>query len=199
MTVTQALRCLALAAATAFATAPAAAQATNDTLAPPRSTAPAAWVDLGLGPGQIAGDVGTITLALGYARETQPGRVVLGRLLYSEEFCILGCYGPAAERLTELGLLYGFSSRSRWVAGLLAAGGSLVVGRRYDGDGNASTTGETERRVATVGVPVEAQVFLTPFPAVAIGATAHLDVNLQAPMIAGTVGFRLGRLMPERR
>ena len=158
------------------------------------STPRAVWGTLGVGPARRkAANVDFITLQASLSREVRPDWLLTGRVHVLEEFCILGCMGPEAERLVALGLLYGPVVQTRWTEFAISGGLSLLAGRRYDRTVSTIDHGAPERRVATIGIPIDMQLYLRPFRMLGVGGGVHLDINPQATYASFSVGVQMGR------
>jgi hypothetical protein len=143
------------------------------------------WVTAGIGPGgdEEIGDL--LGVGASVAFEHRPGRIVVARTTYLEEFCLFGCARPG--RWLEVGALYGVAAHSRWVGLSLAGGVALLSGRPVENF--VSSRG----RVTTVGVPLEAQLHLRPLRWLGVGVTGAANLSSAGVLPWVFAGVQLGR------
>lgn len=107
------------------------------------------------------------------------------------------------EGLTEIGVLYGLMHKSKYFLAS-AATGLAYVGANYethqhknDGDDffdDGTEFNQEKHTVSTIGLPLEAQVFLTPASFFGIGLIGTANVNSQVPFAGVMLGFQIGDL-----
>jgi hypothetical protein len=124
--------------------------AQENTSAPPSNLW---WMNLGAGYSSGPdGQFGMPGLLLGFSHKSKLGLLSF-RAAYFEDFQICffgGCGSP--DKAWDAGALYGVSSKSNTAFASVSAGIGLAGGRRGGGKG-----------FTTVGIPLETQLFLTPF------------------------------------
>ena len=151
------------------------------------------WVNVG-----IVGTDEQLGLGASYTRTLSAGRIVTARALLTEEFCLFGC-GNRPDRTGELGVMFGIATQSRFALFSVAAGGAVVGVRRTVATGRDAPPYTRETGGLTVGVPLEAQLFLRPFRFLGIGVAGVANANTERSFSGLLVGVQVGRLTASRQ
>ena len=142
------------------------------------------WINVGAGfSSGDKEDFGWPGLGLSYSNKSKIGLLTF-RANYFEEFnlCIFGpCSAPA--RIWEAGGLYGIIKKGKLTSASAGAGISLVSGRR-----------EGEKTFTTVGLPLETQLFFTPFDFAGVGLYGLADLNPEKSFWAALFCLQFGNL-----
>jgi hypothetical protein len=93
-----------------------------------------------------------------------------------------GGFDMGVVLMSDYGLLYGRSTADRYTNASASVGLSYVSGQLSD------------RRVRTIGIPLEASVTLLPCAYVGIGVGLFGNVNPALPFCGGVIFLRLGKL-----
>lgn len=93
-----------------------------------------------------------------------------------------GGFDMGVMLMGDCGLLYGRSTSDRYTNASASVGLSYVSGQLID------------RRVRTIGIPLEANVTLLPCAYVGIGVGLFGNINSTLPFCGGVIFLRLGKL-----
>ncbi|HXF48696.1 MAG TPA: hypothetical protein VNL73_04645 [Verrucomicrobiae bacterium] len=142
------------------------------------------WLNIGAGFSSGV-EPGLPGIGLGLSYKHNPGLFSL-RTAYFEEFqiCLFGgCGNP--DRAWDAGALYGVITKSRTTFASASAGIGLAGGRRGG-----------EKSFTTVGIPLETQLFVTPFrhANVGFGLYGLGDINPKKSFWGALFCLQVGRL-----
>lgn len=148
------------------------------------------WVNLGAGMSLGADPDGDICISPGIVMSYLAGTHLFSlRYAHSYEFNILGS-SPANE-VMDIGLLYGIIARNEIGFASISAGLGGVSGIKRVGD---YMTGYMGKKFFTMGVPLEAQLFLDPFGFLGVGLYAFANVNLEKSFAGVLFCIQLGKV-----
>ena len=152
------------------------------------------WVNLGYGGSSVGKSFGA-----SYSQQLAGG-LLSGRFIYNREDTSILFSGPApAERVWDIGMLYGLMGKEKYAMASISAGLS-VVGGVHRGEFLYRTTGIFGRRhyekneFSNIGIPVELQLFITPFAFLGLGFYGFANLNAEESFAGGLICLQLGKL-----
>ncbi|TAL32852.1 MAG: hypothetical protein EPN93_15385 [Spirochaetes bacterium] len=152
------------------------------------------WFSLGFGKGTFQGGSVGDTEHNGYSKNALCG--ILSGSYYNKSYPFfhtirqaslmsLDLFDNMPESVNDFGYLIGIIAKGRF-AYLSASGGLSYVSGRYRGEiieENMFGTDYKEKKFKTVGVPLQAELFLTPFTWLGIGCIAFYNINYIRPFM----------------
>ncbi|MBD3319607.1 MAG: hypothetical protein GF350_00765 [Chitinivibrionales bacterium] len=150
------------------------------------------WFDGGAGYG-TNGIAGIISGSI-----NKENHLITLRYCYNEEFEVFMSETPA-EKVWDIGALYGVSVSKKFVMASFSTGLSYVGGIKrgehlYDDTGWFAQSHYDAESINTVGIPIQMQVNFTPFFFAGIGITGFANLNVARPFTGAAVTFRMGKL-----
>ncbi|MHB2148479.1 hypothetical protein ACX8XP_05435 [Calditrichota bacterium LG25] len=159
------------------------------------------WGNVGMGSGWVAGGLGSndggLTFGVNFSGQSK-NNILSVRYVIVQEFQLLWPDLPE-ENVWDVGLLYGKSAKASYGLASIAAGIGVVGGVRR-GDKIGSSGGFFEETYyekltfLTVGVPIETQLFWTPFSFVGIGIYGFANLNMEKSYWGGLFSIQFGKL-----
>lgn len=144
-----------------------------------------AWVNLGIGFSAVTGSLGgSVGINCSYLKKHS---IVSLRFVHSTELDLWG-WGNAptdADSNGELGLLYGFGVKRTFGFASMSTGISYVGLKIYENG--------KEIRHASVGLPIEIQLFLTANK-IGVGIYGFANINSKSSFAGALICIQLGRL-----
>lgn len=149
------------------------------------------WLDGGIG-GSSSGLAGGLSISAQSGRSLFSLRYVSSSR-YGESW--LGGY-TTPEKVWDIGPLYGLIAKGKWVYASISGGISLVGGTKhgmYLGSPGWINTYE-KVSLTTVGIPLEIQLFFTPFSSFGIGVHGFANLNLKRSYFGILICLQCGKL-----
>lgn len=147
------------------------------------------WLNAGLGGSSFG-----VSTGLCFSYQTK-GMFTSFRYVYNEEFNILG--PSPSESVGDFGVLFGIHTKASYGLASISGGISIVGGVRRGKFINSSvwfSSKYEELNFITVGVPIEGQLFWTPFPYLGFGIYTFADLNKERSFAGALLCLQLGVL-----
>lgn len=123
------------------------------------------------------------------------GNLISFRFIYNEELNILG--PSPSESVWEFGLLYGINTKASYGLASISGGISMVGGVRrgkyLSSEGWFSSNYE-KLTFMSIGIPIEGQLFWTPFSFLGVGIYAFANLNTEGSFAGALICLQLGIL-----
>lgn len=151
------------------------------------------WVNAGLGLGafdsRLAGSTGISLLSY------QTGiRIVSIRNNIEVSIVLFGHSPSPEESVWDIGILYGIIAKGSYGSASISGGVSLVGGIRRGKPLPGSSYRYEELSFKTVGIPIEAQLFFTPFSFLGVGFYGFANLNLEKSFWGALLCLQVGKL-----
>ena len=145
-----------------------------------------AWVNLGIGLSAVTGSLGgSVGINCSYLKKHN---IFSLRFVHNTELDLWGFGNHSligTDSNGELGLLYGFGAKRNFGFASMSTGVSYVGLKIYENG--------KEMRYATVGLPIELQLFLTANK-IGFGIYGFANINSKSSFAGGLICIQLGRL-----
>jgi len=161
------------------------------------------WLNLGLGASSFSSFGSSLGINVSYQIRAN---LISFRYVYNAKFKgeIFTAYVPRSEKIRDFGVLYGLSTKSKVGFASISGGISIVSGVRRgeylykscnsSGGWFCFGPGYYEKlRFTTVGIPIEAQVFITGENA-GIGIYVFANINPESSFFGALLSLQLGKL-----
>lgn len=145
------------------------------------------WFNFGVGP-----SMSELAAGGSFSHSTSAkNRMITIRFINNEE---LSLFSSPSENTWDFGVLYGIYKKGD--AGLISiSAGAAIVGGIRKGEliGGSWFSSEYEsENFATLGLPVNAQLFLKPFPAIGLGLNVFANLNMEEPFAGALLCLQAG-------
>jgi hypothetical protein len=142
------------------------------------------WLNMGFG-------ISTVDMSGGAGFSCQTGkRLISIRYTHNEDFAFLE---PVKESVWDVGVLYGIIRKSNY--GLISASAGISIVGGYDRGERIDFTDSYEKKnFLTFGVPLEVQLFFTPFDYVGVGINGFANLNPKKTFTGVLLCLQIGKL-----
>jgi hypothetical protein len=142
------------------------------------------WLNMGFG-------ISTVDMSGGAGFSYQSGKKLISiRYTHNEDFTL---FELPKESVWDVGVLYGIIRKSNY--GLISASGGIsIVGGYHRGAYIESTDSYEKKSFFTFGIPLEFQLFFTPFDYVGVGLNEFANLNPENTFVGMLLCLQIGKL-----